>query len=1039
MSRIELRKGTVLCFPNDASYKIESMIGQGGSALIYEAKECHSELYYAVKEFYPISGYTRVHGEIVPENGEDRTAQIELEHMKKNLSDREFRISQKASRYTYQVIPERGTFETVDIILPDGTRWNHVRNRYTLMDSLKKKGMTLQSYLNHYDTCFGPMSLPHAIAIMETILTAYASLHQCGFIHGDCQMNNIILLGSVIEQGRGNPEVGIAHIIDFGSSRELINENKTDVIHESLYSTDGYRAPEIQFHEKNFQMMPACDVWALGFLFLNVLIQQDWSLLQARGITTHLITHSRSKRIPTVYAHRLQCDEKTLDFVNEILMRAMANNPEDRYQDAGAMLLDLQLLKQSMTVPAALSGQTERTNPYRLINKLPLVREVFEGRDDLLDTIHQFFQEGKRILFLEGIGGIGKSEVAKNFAIRHKNDYDNILFCSYTSSIRDLVCSPYIIEIEGFRERENEPRNVLFQRKLQVLRTLMGARTLLIIDNYNVNQDPDFSTFTEGSFSLLLTTQSAHPGFPSLPVEAIPSEDVKLNVFEKYYGFPISEEDKPFVKEMIRYVSSHTYAIELLAKQMAVSFYSGEKMLTMLKNRTFANSGMEPIPEPQGSGTAWYHICNIFHISVLNEKEQDILRCLFLMGPPGVKASLFLNWIGMNSFEPIINSLIRRHWIRREEEQRINLHPLVSEVVFYVLKPTIPNCRDFLYRFAQFSFHFWLQNYKINLEIGENILFILNYFSPLDGAEFLLFEPLCSALWQIGKFDDAISFCHQLLQTTISYWGEYSMEAGFVAKALGGCYFNSGQLLESIPWYQKGLDYMVATDREESEDLAMSLEKVGRCYTWEGNQDFEKAESLLQKSLQIRKRLLEKLCQGDTLTCFAEYYQKYDTHVANQFIGECYMEIGRLYQAMGNWDKALRYAMQYKKNIQDFYPNNKLGLAYAFYDEGICHYHRGIEFQKIGDNKGATVQWNQAIDLFHHALSINLQHRGGIAIDSIDVQEALADTYFIQKKVDQAADSYRSAQHMAEILLGKHSLRTQTIEEKLLQCLKKKI
>ena len=50
---------------------------------------------------------------------------------------------------------------------------------------------------------------------------------------------------------------------------------------------------------------------------------------------------------------------------------------------------------------------------YRIVSKLPQLRNVFVGRDSLLKEIAEHFDAGKRILFLEGVGGIGKSELAK--------------------------------------------------------------------------------------------------------------------------------------------------------------------------------------------------------------------------------------------------------------------------------------------------------------------------------------------------------------------------------------------------------------------------------------------------------------------------------------------------------------------------------------------------------------------------------------------------------------------------------------------------
>lgn len=56
-------------------------------------------------------------------------------------------------------------------------------------------------------------------------------------------------------------------------------------------------------------------------------------------------------------------------------------------------------------------------NTYHLVAKLPQARDVFHGREDLIARIGDVFAGGKKAVFLEGIGGIGKSELAKQYAL----------------------------------------------------------------------------------------------------------------------------------------------------------------------------------------------------------------------------------------------------------------------------------------------------------------------------------------------------------------------------------------------------------------------------------------------------------------------------------------------------------------------------------------------------------------------------------------------------------------------------------------------
>ena len=66
-------------------------------------------------------------------------------------------------------------------------------------------------------------------------------------------------------------------------------------------------------------------------------------------------------------------------------------------------------------------------------------KSVFCGREEVLEQIKETFDNGERILFLQGIGGIGKTEIAKQYAKRNKKQYDTIIYATYNSTIVELV------------------------------------------------------------------------------------------------------------------------------------------------------------------------------------------------------------------------------------------------------------------------------------------------------------------------------------------------------------------------------------------------------------------------------------------------------------------------------------------------------------------------------------------------------------------------------------------------------------------------
>ena len=435
---------------------------------------------------------------------------------------------------------------------------------------------------------------------------------------------------------------------------------------------------------------------------------------------------------------------------------------------------------------------------YRLIDKHPQTREVFDGRDHLIEQIHRTFEEGKRVLFLEGIGGIGKSELAKQFAVRYQDEYNHILFVTYTSTLEKLFYDSTAVIIENL-EIHQEDESEYFLKKLKVLQSITDEKTLIIVDNFDVDDDPRLKEFLTGNYRVIFTTRNAHPGYTSIKIGAIEDMDVLKGIFEQNYGDRIPEEDMPALEEIFHLIEYHTYTIELIAKQMEASFLSADEMLSILKQGQLQKLISETVAGRNDRKTAFAHICSVFNMSNLQDDEKRILMYLSIMGTQGVPAVRFKEWAELESFE-IVNRLIRKSWIRKEAGQKLSLHPLVKEVVYYMLNPRVKNCRSFLEELSKYCFGAWGRPYKENVAIAGNLISVLEYFTVPVEYEIEIFEPFCSVLWQVGRFDDSIRFGHRLYEACVEKYGVNSMETGFAAKSLGGYYFNAGRLKESVPW-----------------------------------------------------------------------------------------------------------------------------------------------------------------------------------------------------------------------------------------------
>lgn len=677
----------------------------------------------------------------------------------------------------------------------------------------------------------------------------------------------------------------------------------------------------------------------------------------------------------------------------------------------------------------------ESSKTYRLVAKMPQARDVFHGREELLARIGDVFDSGKNVVFLEGIGGIGKSELAKQYALQNRDRYHTVLFVTYFSTLEKLFCDKSSIVIDELEPAENETEEAFFARKLRIFRSIADKGVLLIIDNFDTDDDPRLKELLEGDYHVILTTRNAHPGYPTVKVDAMRDPDVLMRIFEENYGTGIEEWDRPYIKEIFSVVDYHTYAIELIAKQMDASFFSAQQMLESLKKGGMLNNINETVSGRSTYNTAFGHICSLFNIGNLSPVERRLLSYLSLCGTRGILAVRFREWAQLESFEAV-NTLVRKSWIRKEAGGRISLHPLVREVVSALLKPTARSCFPFLDQATRFCYHAWYRPYPENVAVADTILSLLETLPP-DPEMWLQFTSFCNFLWQVGKFEESVSHGHAVMDAVLNHYGEASMISGYTAKSLGGCYFNSRRLKESIPWYRKGLEYMLASGEPENEDLAMSYEKVARCLSWEYEQDLKRSEEYLLTALEIRQRMLTKVEDGGRIEFLESAYSPYGAPDADQLplaygrIGESYMELARMYQFAGKYEEALVYSTRHGELINIYTPENISGRAYALYDQGVSLYHLGMNAQKRGDTEAATTYLTDAEKHLRQALEINMKMRGGLAVDTLDNQEYLADTLAAMGNYGAASNEYMAVLTMAEALLGSRHTRLEQIKQKM--------
>lgn len=318
----------------------------------------------------------------------------------------------------------------------------------------------------------------------------------------------------------------------------------------------------------------------------------------------------------------------------------------------------------------------------KLIENMPAPRKKLEGREAVVEEIHQRLQAGEK-LFVCGMGGIGKSQVVKKYALDHKDDYDVRILANFSGTLQETIISDSEIIIQGM-ERGSAEADVYFARKMKALRQLVTPRTLLVIDNFDVTGDPHLDEILKLPCHVLFTTRTdfSMEGLDVLYLDVI--DDAALRqVFLNNYTKRLEPGDEEHIAQLISMLYKHTMAVEIIAKQMLASRKRPAEMVDILQaSGIHAMNLRERVryDEKKSAETTYNIFLTLFSLEQLTAAERSILRDLALVPNCGIDARIFYEWSELDTYEDIDN-LIQRNWILRNDDDVISLHPLVAEVV----------------------------------------------------------------------------------------------------------------------------------------------------------------------------------------------------------------------------------------------------------------------------------------------------------------------------------------------------------------------
>lgn len=307
-------------------YRIVRLLGVGGMGAVYQAEDQRLGLPIAIKV-------------LQTELGDERVLQGRLRQ--ELLAGRQ--ISHQGVVRIHDLDRDGElTFLTMD----------YVAGR-SLRDLLKERGR---------------LPLEEAVTIQIQLAAALAAAHEAGVVHRDLKPANILL----------DDDHGKAHIADFGLASTLSSSGLTRT--GDVVGTPEYLAPE------QAQSQPVdhrTDIYALGLIFFRMLTGEF-------AFSGNHVGERLAQRISSRPRRLSDAGVEAPEYLEAILARCLARDPQERYQSAVELSADLEAHRPPVARPRRLSRKKVVMAGFLVLAAAALVG-VSLGTKDLVSGLLESF------------------------------------------------------------------------------------------------------------------------------------------------------------------------------------------------------------------------------------------------------------------------------------------------------------------------------------------------------------------------------------------------------------------------------------------------------------------------------------------------------------------------------------------------------------------------------------------------------------------------------------------------------------------------
>jgi tetratricopeptide (TPR) repeat protein/transcriptional regulator with XRE-family HTH domain len=670
-------------------------------------------------------------------------------------------------------------------------------------------------------------------------------------------------------------------------------------------------------------------------------------------------------------------------------------------------------------------GEEEATILPAIWNVPHLRNLYFTGREQVLAHLQETLSGKKTVALtqasaISGLGGIGKTQVAVEYAYRYGSKYQAVLWANadtYKSLVSDFVTLAALLNLA-------EKDGVDQRRAVDaVIRWLQGhSQWLLILDNADdLEMVYDFLPARGAGHTLLTSrSQATGPNIKGIELERmereegtlfllrrakILAEDVPLEcasdkyrkeaeeIWELVDGLPLALDQAAAYIEEHRCCFADYFSLyqtrrgDLLKRRGALSRRDYPKSVATTWSLSF-----EQVERTDAVAASVLRLCAFLHPDAIPE-------AMLLEGAPAVDPVLQGIATDRMRFDEAIGALRKYSLVRRNPETKmLTIHRLVQTV----LKEGIEKVKQ--------------------REWAERAVRAVDAAFP---------DVELVATWQqCQQYLPHAQICAELIEQ----WEMMFPEAARLLHRTSNYLYERGQYMEAEPLYRRAVSIREKALGPRHPDVARSLSDLALLYLGRG--EYEQAEPLYQQALAIQEQALGPdhpdvagiLNDLAMLYYFqGKYEQAEPFHQRARIIFECALgpthhnvatslnNLGKLYLAQGRYEPA-RTLMQ-------------RALAMREQVQGLDHPDVANSLHHLADLAAAEGKYNEAEGLYRRALTMREQSLGPTHPNVAETLHEWARLCHAQGRDEEAEPLFRRALTIREQILGaRHPALAATLE-----------